>query len=101
MRKELQQVLEGYLDRFSHILVQVRRSRNSGPSIDTQHVVGLTEEELRDFTTGPAGGAKPMKFSSGENPSSMGPGEGGGSSAGAAAAGAERAEGTEGQGTRP
>jgi hypothetical protein len=48
MRKELQTVLEDYLNRFPHNLAQVRRARRSSSSIATQEVVDLTEEQLRD-----------------------------------------------------
>ncbi len=59
MRKELQMVLEGYLDRFPFKFAQVRRARKSSSSFATLEVVDLTEEELRDgFATGPAGGAR-------------------------------------------
>ncbi len=77
MRKELQTVLEDYLNSFPFNIAQVRRARKSGSSFATTEVVDLTEEELRDgFATGPAGGARSMQFPTGENPSSMGPGTG-------------------------
>ena len=78
MRKELQLVLEGYIDRFPHILVQVRRSsfRKSGASIDSGRVVELTAEELREFASGPAGGASPAQLSAGAHASAMGASEG-------------------------
>ena len=77
MRKELQTVLEDYLNRFPFKIAQVRRARRSGSTFATSEVVDLTEEELRDgFATGPAGGARSMQFPSGEEPSSMGPGTG-------------------------
>ena len=104
MRKELQQVLEGYLDRFPHILVQVRRSssRKSGASIDSQHVVDLTAEELRVFASGPAGGARPAQLSPGAHASGMGAGEGGGARpAVAGGVSGEGSEGAEGQGSQP
>ena len=85
MRKELQLVLEGYIDRFPHILVQVRRSRKSGASIDSGHVVDLTAEELREFASGPAGGARPAQSAPGAHASGMGADEGG--AAGSAVAG--------------
>ena len=77
MRKELQTVLEDYLNRFPFKIAQVRRARKLGSSFATPEVVDLTEEELRDgFATGPAGGARSMQFPSGEDPSSIGPGTG-------------------------
>jgi hypothetical protein len=75
MRKELQTVLEDYLNRFPFKIAQVRRARKSGSSFATPEVVDLTEEELRDgFATGPAGGAISMQLPSGKNPSAMGAG---------------------------
>ena len=84
-------MLEGYIDRFPHILVQVRRSRKSGASIDSGHVVDLTAEELREFASGPAGGARPAQSAPGAHASGMGADEGG--AAGSAVAGGTGGEG--------
>ena len=102
MRKELQQALEGYLDRFPHTLVQVRRSSSSksDASIDSQHVVDLTAEELREVASGPAGRARLAQLSPGAHASGMGAGEGSGARP-AVAGVPEGSEGAEGQGSQP
>jgi hypothetical protein len=56
MQDELKAVLKSYLDRFPHTLGQVRKSRKSTPIANNNFTtIDLTEEQLSEFASGPAG----------------------------------------------